>query len=77
MDPRFTVFNVRPRFIACGQHAPYPTLRVRSIVEAHVVDSLWSDSVWVWNGACEGAARSFRFEFPTARFVRWRFLAHG
>ena len=47
---------------------PYPTLRVRSIVEAHVVDSLWSDSVWVWNGACEGPARSFRFEFPDSTF---------
>ncbi len=39
----------------------YPTLRVRSFVEADVVDSLWSDSVWVWNVTCEGPARSFRF----------------
>ena len=48
--------------------APYPTLRVRSFAEAHVVDSLWSDSVWVWNGACEGPLRSFRFEFPDSTF---------
>ena len=47
---------------------PYPTLRVRSFAEAHVVDSLWSDSVWVWNGACEGPVRSFRFEFPDSTY---------
>ena len=47
---------------------PYPTLRVRSFVEADVVDSLWSDSVWVWNGTCEGPARSFRFEFPDSTY---------
>jgi len=46
----------------------YPTLRVRSFVEADVVDSLWSDSVWVWNGACEGPVRSFRFEFPDSTY---------
>lgn len=48
--------------------AAYPTLRVRSFTEAHVVDSLWSDSVWVWSGACEGPVRSFRFEFPDSTF---------
>ena len=47
---------------------PYPTLRVRSFVEADVVDSLWSDSVWIWNGTCEGPARSFRFEFPDSTY---------
>ena len=47
---------------------PYPTLRVRSFAEAHVVDSLWSDSVWIWNGTCEGPVRSFRFEFPDSTF---------
>ena len=46
----------------------YPTLRIRSFVEADVVDSLWSDSVWVWNGTCEGPARSFRFEFPDSTY---------
>lgn len=46
----------------------YPTLRVQSFAEAHVVDSMWSDSVWVWNGACEGSSRSFRFEFPDSTF---------
>ena len=46
----------------------YPTLRVRSFVEAHVVDSLWSDSVWVWNGTCAGPVRSFRFEFPDSTY---------
>ena len=46
----------------------YPTLRVRSFVEADLVDSLWSDSVWVWNGTCEGPVRSFRFEFPDSTY---------
>jgi hypothetical protein len=46
------------------------TLRVRSFAEASLVDSLWSDSLWVWNGPCDGAVRSFRFEFPDSTYCR-------
>jgi len=53
--------------------APYPTLRVRSFGEAHRVDSLWSDSLWIWSGACEGPLRSFRFEFPDSTFCALEF----
>lgn len=53
--------------------APYPTLRVRSFGEAHGVDSLWSDSLWIWSGSCEGPLRSFRFEFPDSTFCALEF----
>jgi hypothetical protein len=46
------------------------TLRVRSFAEASLVDSLWSDSLWAWNGPCDGAVRSFRFEFPDSTYCR-------
>ena len=49
---------------------PVPALRVRSFAEASLVDSLWSDSLWVWNGPCDGAVRSFRFEFPDSTYCR-------
>lgn len=52
---------------------PYPSLRVRSFAEVHGLDSLWSDSVWVWNGTCEGPLRSFRFEFPDSTFSALEF----
>ena len=29
---------------------PSPALRVRSFAEASLVDSLWSDSLWIWDG---------------------------
>ena len=53
--------------------APYPTLRVRSFGEVHGVDSLWSDSLWMWSGACEGPLRSFRFEFADSTFCALEF----
>ena len=49
---------------------PVQALRVRSFAEASLVDSLWSDSLWVWNGPCDGAVRSFRFEFPDSTYCR-------
>jgi hypothetical protein len=48
--------------------APVPALRVRSFAEASLVDSLWSDSLWVWNGPCDGTVRAFRFEFPDSTY---------
>ena len=45
-------------------------LRVRSFAEASHIDSLWSDSSWVWNGPCDGAVRSFRFEFPDSTYCQ-------
>ena len=53
---------------------PSPTLRVRSFAEASLVDSLWSDSLWIWDGPCDGAVRSFRFEFPDSTYCRVDFL---
>lgn len=50
--------------------APVPALRVRSFAEASLVDSLWSDSLWVWNGPCDGTVRAFRFEFPDSTYCR-------
>lgn len=52
---------------------PVPALRVRSFAEASLVDSLWSDSIWVWNGPCDGAVRSFRFEFPDSTYWQMDF----
>ena len=49
---------------------PVPALRVRSFAEASLVDSLWSDSLWVWNGPCDGNVRAFRFEFPDSTYCR-------
>jgi hypothetical protein len=48
--------------------ASHPTLRVRSFAQVSQIDSIWSDSLWVWNGACDGPFRSFRFEFPDSTF---------
>lgn len=53
--------------------ARYPILRVRSLAEGSGVDSLWSDSAWVWSGACDGPLRSFRFEFPDSTFSALEF----
>ena len=50
--------------------APVPALRVRSFAEASRVDSLWPDSLWVWNGPCDGTVRAFRFEFPDSTYCR-------
>lgn len=44
------------------------TLRVRSHGMAAVVDSLWADSLWVWNGPCDGPERTFRFELGDSAF---------
>ena len=35
---------------------------------ATVIDSLWTDSLWVWNGACDGPERAFRFELGDTAF---------
>ena len=50
---------------------PVPALRVRSFAEASLVDSLWSDSLWVWNGPCDVPCVHFDLNFPTARIAGW------
>ena len=57
---------------------PNPALRVDSVVPvpasvrfAEAPRGLaWSDSLWVWNGPCDGAVRAFRFEFPDSTYCR-------
>lgn len=44
------------------------TIRVRSHGISVVVDSLWADSVWQWQGPCDGPQRPFRFEMGDTAF---------
>lgn len=44
------------------------TIRVRSYGMAVAVDSLWADSLWVWEGLCDGPERAFRFELGDTAF---------
>lgn len=43
-------------------------IRVRSVDESCEVDSVWTDSTWIWNGPCETKERLFRFEFNNGNF---------
>lgn len=44
------------------------TIRVRSHGMIAAVDSLWADSLWVWDGPCDGPERAFRFELGDTAF---------
>lgn len=44
------------------------TIRVRSHGMDVTVDSLWSDSLWIWEGVCDGPERAFRFEIGDTVF---------
>ena len=41
---------------------PWDTLRVRAELPTAILDSLWTDSLWIWSGPCPGSVMLFRIE---------------
>ena len=40
----------------------WPVLRVRVAGDALLLDSIWSDSLWIWSSPCDGPSVILRFE---------------